>query len=305
MSGAVPPPAARPLERAARVPRPGCPGCARCGRGDPAPAPQRAPLQAGVARCGDGGRASPRGVAVRRCEGLLGSDAPPSPAACPLGGLPGLLDHVLWARLWVCAVCVVSVRCVSWCAVPLFSCPSGAPLSGVSVRCCARGVPAVPPSLRAPLARLLATPCFFRGFVALYPFLYPSPSPALFPCLRSGACLGLLPCLLVVLSRCAFSFGPAKTKDANGRAAARVLSRHGTLSLPSSVGLVLLRWCAMLPINASFVCSSLLFLTVLCLLRRLLACVVWRGFISYLLSTWLHTPLWPPPLFVVRPACAA
>ena len=47
VSGAVPPPAARPPERAARVPRPVCPGCGRCGRVDPAPAPQRAPLRAG------------------------------------------------------------------------------------------------------------------------------------------------------------------------------------------------------------------------------------------------------------------
>ena len=62
MSGAVPPPAARPLERAGRVPRPVCPGCGRCGRGDPAPAPQRASLRAGVARCGGGGRASLGGV---------------------------------------------------------------------------------------------------------------------------------------------------------------------------------------------------------------------------------------------------
>ena len=62
VSGAVPPLAAHPLERAARVPRPVCPGCGRCGRGDPAPAPQRAPLRAGVARCGSGGRASPEGV---------------------------------------------------------------------------------------------------------------------------------------------------------------------------------------------------------------------------------------------------
>ena len=61
VSGAVPPLAARPLERAARVPRPVCPGCGRCGRGDPAPAPQRAPLRVGVARCGGGGRASPGG----------------------------------------------------------------------------------------------------------------------------------------------------------------------------------------------------------------------------------------------------
>ena len=75
VSGAVPPLAARPLERAARVPRPVCPGCGRCGRGDPAPTPQRAPLRAGVARCGGGGRASPGGVlstVVRGawCQGL-------------------------------------------------------------------------------------------------------------------------------------------------------------------------------------------------------------------------------------------
>ena len=61
MSGAVPPPAARPLERAARVPRPVCPGCGRCGRGDQAPAPQRALSRASVARCVGGGRASPGG----------------------------------------------------------------------------------------------------------------------------------------------------------------------------------------------------------------------------------------------------
>ena len=84
MSGAVPPPAARPLERAARVPRPVCPGCGRCGRVDPAPAPQRAPLRAGVARCGAGGRVSPGGGAFHRCEGRLVSGAVPHPAACPL-----------------------------------------------------------------------------------------------------------------------------------------------------------------------------------------------------------------------------
>ena len=58
------------------------------------------------------------------------------------------------------------------------------------------------------------------------------------------------------------------------------------------------------PTHALYVFSPLLFLTVLCLLRRILACVVWRRFISYLHSTRLHTPLWPP-LFVVCPACAA
>ena len=38
VSGAVPPLAARPLGRAARVLRPVCPGCSWSGRGDPAPA---------------------------------------------------------------------------------------------------------------------------------------------------------------------------------------------------------------------------------------------------------------------------
>ena len=83
MSGAVPSPAARPPERAARVPRPVCPGCGRCGRVDPAPAPQRAPLRAGVARCGGGGRVSPGRGACCRCEGRLVSGAVPPPAARP------------------------------------------------------------------------------------------------------------------------------------------------------------------------------------------------------------------------------
>ena len=70
VSGAVPPPAARPLGLAARVPRPVCPGCGRCGPGDPAPAPQRAPLLVGVARCGGGGRASPGGVPSTVARGI-------------------------------------------------------------------------------------------------------------------------------------------------------------------------------------------------------------------------------------------
>ena len=84
VSGAVPPPAARPLERAARAPRPVCPGCGRCGCGDPAPAPQCAPLRAGVARCGGGGGASPGGGAFHRCEGRMLSGAVPPLAARPL-----------------------------------------------------------------------------------------------------------------------------------------------------------------------------------------------------------------------------
>ena len=61
VSGAVPPPTACPLGRAAGVPRPVCFGCGCCGRGDPAPVPQHAPLGAGVARCGRGGKVSPGG----------------------------------------------------------------------------------------------------------------------------------------------------------------------------------------------------------------------------------------------------
>ena len=99
VSGAVPLPAARPLERAAGVPRPVCPRCGRCGRGDPAPAPQRAPLRTGVAGCGGDGRAFPGGGAFHCCEGRLWSGAPPPRTARPLGGLFGSATHVLWARV--------------------------------------------------------------------------------------------------------------------------------------------------------------------------------------------------------------
>ena len=72
VSGAVPPPAACPLEQGAGAPRPVCPGCGWCGRGDPALAPQRAPLRAGVARCGGAGRASPGGVPSAIVRGVCG-----------------------------------------------------------------------------------------------------------------------------------------------------------------------------------------------------------------------------------------
>ena len=76
MSGAVPPPAARPLGRAAGVPLPVCPGCGRCGCGDPAPAPRRTPLRAGVARRGGGIRASPGGVPSAVVRGVWGQALP-------------------------------------------------------------------------------------------------------------------------------------------------------------------------------------------------------------------------------------
>ena len=88
VSGAVPPPAARPLGGAAGVPRPVCPGCGRCGLGDPSRVPQRAPLRAGVARCGGGGRAFPGGVPSTVVRGVLGQALP----------LPRLPTH--WAGCW-------------------------------------------------------------------------------------------------------------------------------------------------------------------------------------------------------------
>ena len=119
MSGTVPPPAARPLKQVAGVQRPVCPGCGRCGRGDPAPAPQRAPLRAGVARCGGGGRASPGGGCLPPlCEGRLRSGAVPPPTACPLGGLLGSATHVLWARVCGCGGPTPS----PWPACPLRGC---------------------------------------------------------------------------------------------------------------------------------------------------------------------------------------
>ena len=132
--GAVPPPAARPPERAAGVPRPACPGRGRCGRGDPAPAPQRAPLRAGVARCGGGGRASPGGGAFHHCEGRLGSGAVPLRSARPLlGGLPGFVGCVrcVWCLCRACrgAWCCSSLgppllpSPVSRCGVVLAVCP--------------------------------------------------------------------------------------------------------------------------------------------------------------------------------------
>ena len=106
VSGAVPPPAARPPERAARVPRPACPGRGRCGRVDQAPAPQRAPLRAGVARCGGGGGASPGGVPTTVVRGawcqalslprplVLRSVHPGFCDPC----VPGAVDAGVWAQ---------------------------------------------------------------------------------------------------------------------------------------------------------------------------------------------------------------
>ena len=158
--GAVPPPAARPQGRAARVPRPVCPGCGRCGRGDPAPAPQRAPLRAGVARCGGGRMASPGGGAFHRCEGRLRSAAPPPPTARPLGGLLGSATHVLWAGVCGCGGPTLS----PWPACPVGTVcrggGGGSPLGGVAChRCEGRLVSgAVPPPAACSLGLAAGVP---------------------------------------------------------------------------------------------------------------------------------------------------
>ena len=126
VSGAVPPPAARPLGRASGVPQPVCPGRGWCWRGDPAPAPERAPMRAGVARCGVGGRASPGGVPSTVVRGVSGQALAlpqlpahwagcrgPPPTCCGRGCVVvgaqhcplGL--HALWG---LCAVGVVGGR---------------------------------------------------------------------------------------------------------------------------------------------------------------------------------------------------
>ena len=146
MSGAVPPPAARPLGRAAGVPRPVCPGCGWCGRGDPAPAPQRAPLRAGVARCGAGGRASLGGVPFAVPRGVWGQALPP-PDCPPSGQAVG----VRYSR-----AVGVGVRMWGPCTGPVALVPCGGlRVAGVlgGVRVQAPPLPCCPPSGRAAGAR--------------------------------------------------------------------------------------------------------------------------------------------------------
>ena len=169
VSGAVPSPAARPPERAARVLRPVCPGCGRCGRVDPGPAPQRAPLRAGVARCGGGGRASPGGVpstVVRGawCQALslprplvLRSVQPGFCDPC----VPGAVDAGVWTQHRPHSVRPCGPRCSLW------GWRKGVPGGGAFHRCEGRLVSgAVPrPAARPPerAARVLRPACPGRG----------------------------------------------------------------------------------------------------------------------------------------------
>ena len=138
VSGAVPPLAARPLGRAARVPRPMCPGCGCCGRWDPAPAPRRAPLPA------DGAR---RGGAVPRREGRLGSGAPPPPGCPPSGRAVGVrYPRAVGAGVRVWGPCTGPVA-----RVPCGGLSATGVAGGVWVQ--APPLPCCPPSGRAAGAR--------------------------------------------------------------------------------------------------------------------------------------------------------
>ena len=65
------------------------------------------PTWLGVVGVAAGG---PVGGAFYRCEGRLGSCAPPPPTARPLGGLPGPAIHVLWGRACGCGGPALSPR---------------------------------------------------------------------------------------------------------------------------------------------------------------------------------------------------
>ena len=194
--GAVPPPAARPPERAARVPRPACPGCGRCGRGGPAPAPQRAPLRAGVARCGGGGRASPGGVPSTMVRGAWGQALSLSrlPAHCRVGcrGSLGVCG--------VCGVCAVRVVVRGAALSLVLRCSPLRCLGAVLCSQCARRVPSS-----------VCAPCSFAGYPL---FLSRLRCSLPFPLLLSLACTFSLPPLCCVplsfsLSARASSFEPA------------------------------------------------------------------------------------------------
>ena len=108
VSGAVPPPAARPLERAARVPRPGVPGAVGAGVGT-----QHRPHS--VRPCGPAllavgvAEGRPRGGAFHHCAGCLRSGAVPPPTTRPLGGPLGSATHVPDSRMYLLGICTDSL----------------------------------------------------------------------------------------------------------------------------------------------------------------------------------------------------
>ena len=160
MSGAVPPPAVCPLERAARVPRPVCPGCGRCGRGDPAPVPQPAPLWAGVARCGGGGRAS-RGGCFPPLGGAPGVRRCPSPGRPSSGagsqGSASRVSRMRSMRAWGPSTVPTACALAGW-RCSLWGWRKGVPCGGAFHRCEGRpGSGAVPSPTARPLSGLLGS----------------------------------------------------------------------------------------------------------------------------------------------------
>ena len=112
MSGAAPPPAARPLEWAARVPRPGVPGAVGAGVGS-----QHRPHS--VRPCGPAllavgvAEGRPRGGAFHHCEGRLRPGAVPLPTARPLGRAVGVRDpRAVGAGVWVWEPNTVPLACM-------------------------------------------------------------------------------------------------------------------------------------------------------------------------------------------------
>ena len=149
------------------------PGAVGAGVGTQHRPHQHAPLRAGVARRGGGGRASSGRVPSAVVRGVWGQ-------ALLLPLLPALWAGCRGSLATCCGRGCGCVRCAwclcgacrgAWCrfSLPPLVLPSPVLRCGVVPAVCR--VHAVPPSLRASLARLLATPCFVRGFVALFPFL--------------------------------------------------------------------------------------------------------------------------------------
>ena len=211
-SGAPPPPAAPPLG--------GLSGSAThvlsarmCGRGGPAPAPWPA--------CPCGGLRATRGGVRRMGSGTPSSLLPALWAGCrrPLATCCGHGCGCVRCVWCLCGVCRGA-----WCRlspVPLVL-PSPVLRCGVVPAVCR--VPAVLPPLRASLARLLATPCFFLGFVALYRSL-PFPLLALLPCMHFFPASALVFVSVLFLAGSSFPLvGPCERKGGWGYVALRWLA---------------------------------------------------------------------------------
>ena len=185
--GRSPTPVCLPSGRAAGADYPLAVGAGGCGRGDPSPTPQRALLRAGFVRCG-GNMRVPGGGASCLGVGRPGWGALPTPAARPLGGLPGPTTHWLWVQGGAdvgarhqprsARSCVLALRAVG--AAP--GRPGEAPPAWVwSVRGGALSHPR-PPALWAGCRGPLPTCCGCGGVRAWGPVTNPTA--------RALACLG-------------------------------------------------------------------------------------------------------------------